>query len=156
MIKTMTIVTVIIIIYSNPLKAGDNRIGVGFLIGSFSGLTGKFFIDEGNSIDVGIGDPSDEGYYIYGDYLSHFSEIFPINRLLNYLGVGVGFHHFKKDHKWKLDEEENRLELRIPFGMEYLTPKIPLGIFIELVPTLRFIHDIDFNLRGGLGMRYYF
>ena len=140
----------------DKLYAQEKNIGVGFILGNPFGFTGKFFLDSQNAFDFGIGDPPGDGYYIYGDYLKHFSDIFTVKELLSYIGIGPGFHHYEKEYRNKEDEEENRLEARMPFGLEYLTPKVPLGIFLELVPSLRFVPDIDFHLRGGLGARFYF
>ncbi|NMB63904.1 MAG: hypothetical protein GYA16_03445, partial [Spirochaetes bacterium] len=75
--------------------------------------------------------------------------------LVFYLGVGAGFHDWEKDRK-NDHEEENRIDVRIPVGLEYTFTKVPVGIFIELVPALRIIPDVDFDIRGGLGARYYF
>lgn len=136
----------------------EQDIGIGFILGNPFGFTGKWFLhsqDGQDAIDGGIGDPPGEGFYIYGDYLKHFSDIFTVKELLPYLGIGVGFHHYEKEYNTKDDEKENRLEARMPLGLEYLTPKVPLGIFFELVPALRFVPDIDFSIKGGLGARFY-
>ena len=138
------------------LFAEREKFGIGFILGDPSGLTGKIIIDEISAIDLGIGDSLGEGYYLYGDLLIHSNEIIPAERFLTYIGIGIGFHHFEKERRIKDDIEENRIGVRVPFGVEYLTPNVPFGIFIELVPELRISPEVDFGFRAGLGARFYF
>ena len=147
----------IIVIFSQLFVFADgNKFGAGFIIGSPSGITGKLFISESDGIDFGIGVVSGDDLYLYGDYLRHFHNIFPVESLQLFIGIGPGFHRYEKDNRNKENEKENRLEIRIPVGFEYLTRKIPLGLFIEITPALNIIPDVDFHIRAGLGIRYYF
>lgn len=143
----------ILLISASSLSAA-HTIGAGFILGDPSGLTAKIFMAKSEAIDIGVGESADD-LYIYADYLHHFGGVFPINELVFYLGVGAGFHDWEKDRKDD-HEDENRIDIRIPFGIEYTFTKVPVGIFLELVPALRIIPDVDFDIRGGLGARYYF
>ena len=147
--------TIITGFLSSRLIASGSKFGAGFILGSPSGLTGKLFISNAHAIDFGVGIVSDD-LYVYGDYLLHFSNVFPVANLAIYLGIGGGFHDYEKEHKFKEDEDENRLEVRGPLGLEYMIQKIPLGLFVEIVPAMRVVPDVDFGIRGGLGVRYYF
>lgn len=139
------------------LLSSDGKYGIGFVLGSPTGITGKVYLTRESAFDVGIGEIYEHGYYVWGDYLKHFYGVFPVANLPVYVGVGAAFHDYEKDNKKDHeDDDENRLEIRMPFGMEYLTQKIPLGIFLEIVPTLRLIPDFDVDIRAGLGLRYYF
>ncbi len=140
-------------IFSSSLFAAHN-FGAGFILGDPSGITAKFFMAQSDAIDIGLGESADD-LYIYADYLRHFHGVFPISELVFYLGVGAGFHDWEKDNK-NDHEDENRIDVRIPVGLEYTFVKVPVGIFLELVPALRIIPDVDFEIRGGLGARYYF
>ena len=140
---------------SSRLIASGSKFGAGFILGSPSGLTGKLFISNTHAVDFGAGVVSDD-LYVYGDYLLHFSDIFPIANLALYLGVGAGFHDYEKDNRHKDNEDESRLEVRVPLGLEYMIQKIPLGLFAEIVPAMRVVPDVDFGIRFGLGVRYYF
>ncbi|MCX8123367.1 MAG: DUF3996 domain-containing protein [Spirochaetes bacterium] len=144
---------IILSLLTTPLVAA-NTIGAGFILGDPSGLTAKIFMGKSDAIDFGIGESADD-LYIYADYLHHFHGVFPVSELAFYIGVGGGFHNWEKDKRDE-HEEENRIDVRIPFGLEYTFTKVPIGIFLELVPALRIIPDIDFDIRGGLGARYYF
>jgi hypothetical protein len=129
------------------------KFGVGFILGYPSGATGKFFIDSANAIDCGLGDPMSSGVYVYTDYLRHFLNLFPKEEFRFYLGAGAGFHFLAHRHN---DDGENEFGIRMPFGIEYMVGKIPLGIFLELVPTLGLVPDVRFHFMGGAGARYFF
>jgi hypothetical protein len=149
-----TALALIALLRIDSLRA-ENTFGLGFILGDPSGITGKAFLGENNAIDIGLGDPEGEGYYIYGDYLLHLRGLGFENRLAFYFGGGAAFHH----HEWEEKqhrEDENRIELRIPAGLEYVTPKIPIGLFAEIVPALCISPDVEFELRGGVGARYFF
>lgn len=151
--KNILLPFIFVLMFASIVSAA-NTIGAGFILGDPSGLTAKIFMGKSDAIDIGIGESADD-LYIYADYLRHFHGVFPINELVFYLGVGAGFHDWEKDRKDD-HEEENRIDVRIPIGLEYTFTKVPVGIFLELVPALRIIPDVDFDIRGGLGARYYF
>ncbi len=44
----------------------------------------------------------------------------------------------------------------MPFGINYVFEPIPIEVFLEIVPALEIIPDVDFHLRAGIGARYYF
>jgi hypothetical protein len=156
-----------LLVYFNKsaYSSESKKFGAGFILGEPSGLTGKYFFDKSSAVDLGIGSDLGDGFYLYGDYLYHYYNIFPVRELKDlslYFGAGLGFHRFSDDHYYNRHDRyydhytENRLDIRVPVGVEYTVTKIPLGIFVELVPALRIIPDIDFNFWGGIGVRYYF
>ena len=142
------------VIFASHHGFAANTIGAGFILGSPSGLTAKIFMLQNDAIDIGIGESSDD-LYMYADYLRHFSNIFPVKNLAFYVGAGVGFHDYEKDGR-NDHEDENRVEIRTPLGLEYAFTEVPIRIFFELVPALRIAPDVDFGIRGGLGARYFF
>lgn len=147
----------IFIISVYPLNA-ESKFGGGFILGDPSGLTAKLFFDDTYALDCGIGPSAYDGFYLYGDFLRHFGELFPVRELALYVGIGAGFHNHERhynDNKHDNDEG-NSLGVRMPFGVEYTFTNIPVGIFVEIVPSTDIIPDLDFNLRGGTGARYYF
>lgn len=143
------------LILLNNSSFAAHKVGIGVILGDPSGFTTKLFLTDSNAFDAGIGPSGDDGFYLYFDYLRIFRNLFPINELSLYLGAGVGLHHHDKETKHH-DEDELSLEARLPIGIAYLFRQIPLEIFLEIAPALEIIPDIDFDLRGGLGARYYF
>lgn len=154
--RTIISLVITVLFSSASFAIGKNGIGVGFVLGDPSAITMKYFINDQHAVDAGIGDAAGDGFYLYGDYLLHFPGIIPVERFTLYLGGGAAFHNFEKERKHEDDIDENRIEVRMPVGVEFETPEIPLGIFLEIVPAMRLAPDVDFELRAGLGMRYFF
>jgi hypothetical protein len=150
-----TVLALTALLRVDSLRA-ENTFGLGLILGDPSGITGKVFLGENSAIDIGLGNPEGKGYYVYSDYLLHLHELGFENRLAFYFGGGAAFHHHEWENRQHRDEEENRIELRIPAGLEFVMPKIPIGVFAELVPALRISPDVEFEFRGGIGARYYF
>jgi hypothetical protein len=156
LIYVLILLALIFFISSIDMRADEKKAGIGFILGEPCGITGKFFFDETHTIDLGFGAVIDDGYYVYGDYLRHFDNAMPLKNLSIYFGLGPGLHHHDSDHYRKHDDHHNDFEIRVPIGVEYTFSKVPLGAFVELVPALIIIPHIDFEFRGGIGMRYYF
>ncbi len=141
-----------------PVLSQSNKFGGGFILGDPSGLNGKAILGN-HAIDIGIGPSFNDGFYLYGDYLRRFHGVFPVIALSLYIGIGPGFHHHDKgnnDRNHDHDGDYNSLECRVPFGIDYLFPQIPIELFAEIAPALVIIPDIGFKIRGGVGVRYYF
>jgi len=49
-----------------------------------------------------------------------------------------------------------KVGVRIPVGINYIFAKAPLDIFLEIVPMLELVPRTEFNLNGGIGIRYFF
>ncbi|MGQ0644219.1 MAG: hypothetical protein ACT4O3_01860 [Elusimicrobiota bacterium] len=126
-------------------KAGD--IGVGIILGSPTGLSGKYWLGTTTAIDaaLGFGDLS-----LHGDYLWHIADLFPQpkqGKLPAYWGVGARI----KDKK-----DDTEFGIRGVGGMAYWFPRHPVELFLELVPVFEITPDAGLGLDVGLGVRYYF
>ncbi|MDY6967906.1 MAG: hypothetical protein SVR08_04530 [Spirochaetota bacterium] len=123
-----------------------------------TGSTGRVMLTDATAIDAGIGDAEGDGFYIYTDYKVDIYSFPDIEYLWLFSGVGFGFHKYKKefDNPQKDDIDENRTEIRVPFGIAYDFGKLPFGVFFELIPAFQISPDVDFHFRGVLGARYYF
>lgn len=150
--------TIFIILLSgsfSQIVAAPNTFGIGFILGDPSGFTAKYFISGNDAMDAGIGPSGHDGFYLYADYLRHIRNLFPVGELTVYMGAGLGLHEHDEESKHH-EEDELSLEARLPLGIAYTFRQVPIEVFIELAPALEFIPDIDFDLRGGIGARYYF
>ena len=45
--------------------------------------------------------------------------------------------------------------LRLPIGLDYIFSSAPIDIFVEVVPTMDFVPDTDFQVNGGIGIRFW-
>jgi hypothetical protein len=126
--------------------------GVGVIAGEPTGLTFKVMLDDVNAVDFGGGweTSGEDEIYVYADYLYHLNDLItvPSGRMPLYFGAGLRF----------IDRErrDDKFGVRIPVGVEYLFESIPLGAFAEAVPVLNLNPDTDFDLEGGIGIRFLF
>jgi len=123
--------------------------GAGVILGDPTGITGKFWLNNGRALDVGLG--LNDNVTIYGDYLWHSWRVFPQpseGKLPAYLGLGAQIGN--------TSHHDSSLGLRAVAGLAYWLPHDPVEIFLELVPVLNLSHDTGLHLNAGLGVRYYF
>ncbi len=137
---------------TNAFADERKKFGIGVLAGIPSGITGKFMIDDVNAVDLGAGwrTSGDNELYLYGDYLMHVYDLIPVTKgkLPMYFGAGLRYID-REDH-------DDKFGLRIPVGLEYLFEGVSLDAFFELVPVLNLSPDTDFDLEGGIGIRFFF
>jgi hypothetical protein len=151
--KFKYIVMIIVVLFAAQAWAAEYRtFGIGVIAGEPTGITAKYMIDGNSGIDGGIGwkTSGDDEYHIYGDYLFHLHDLIAVKKgsLPIYFGGGLRFVN--------RDEKDDKFGIRIPVGLEYLFENVPLGAFGEIVPVLNLTPDTDFDLEGGIGIRFYF
>lgn len=154
--KTAVFVTICILtltLFLTSANAEDRKkIGLGVIAGEPTGLTGKFMINNAMGIDVGVGwkTSGDNEFNIYADYLYHLYDLFrvPKGQLPLYIGGGLRYSNYS--------DEDDKFGIRIPVGIEYLFADTSLGAFLELVPVMNLTPDTDFDLEGGIGIRFFF
>jgi hypothetical protein len=56
----------------------------------------------------------------------------------------------------KQEEDQNRLGVRVPLGLDYLFARSHLEMFFEVAPILDLAPSTDLRVNAGLGIRYYF
>jgi hypothetical protein len=69
-----------------------------------------------------------------------------------YIGVGgkVGIRG-KKDN-----ERKTIVGIRVPLGVGAQWTSIPLEVYAEVAPGIEVVPGTEFDLTGGVGVRYYF
>ncbi len=146
------IILLMVFLANNVFAIERNRFGIGVIAGEPTGITAKYMLDDESAIDAGIGweTSGDNEFHIYGDYLYHMYDLIkvPHGKLPLYFGVGARFID--------RDKKDDKFGVRIPVGIEYLFENISLGAFLELVPVLELTPDTDFDLEGGIGIRFFF
>lgn len=127
------------------------QFGFGLVLGEPTGITGKYFSDPENAVDMGVAYSFSDYMLIYSDKLWHWPEVFNgknsdfVKRLSPYMGVGAGIFVGKSA----------LLDVRIPFGISWLPVKPSLELFLEIVPALRIAPSTAFDFGGGIGVRIY-
>jgi len=136
--------------------------GLGIEVGSPTALTGKYWYDPGHAVDMGLGYWFGNYIEIFGDYLWHWPRAFsgtrdPGPEFVPYIGVGGEFH-VANGAPPVTDNNHPTVGIyaRIPFGMEWLPPRAPVGIFLEIVPAIQIIPGIYVAFGADIGARFYF
>lgn len=156
---------IIAVLFSLNAYAEDSHIGVGFIIGDPTALSVKYYRNEDRAFDGGISIVHNDYVIVWGDTLYHYPASLGkqklIARISPYFGFGaIAAIASKTDHPKGnfFDKRKDRaaVGVRIPFGVEWIWDKVPLGIGVELVPGVIVAPATMGALQGGLTLRYYF
>jgi hypothetical protein len=129
--------------------------GLGIVLGEPTGITAKLFLHPLVAFDLGLawsfagtGNTSFD-FVAYGDYLFHFFGLIPVpvGDLGFYCGIG-GLADIQSSAVLVM--------LRIPLGATYLFAKVPLDVFLEIVPSMEIFPKTAVVGFGGVGIRYWF
>jgi len=144
------VIAVLMIQPDAQAQSRSSKVGLGVILGEPTGLSFKAWTSSTNAFDGGLawsfGHDSD--LYVHADYLWHNYSFFNVNEGSMPLYYGIGGRI--------LFANDPRVGVRIPVGMEYEFEDSPVGIFFELAPILDLVPETDFDLSGGVGLRYYF
>jgi hypothetical protein len=166
--KKFVLVTALLALASLPLPsfAREGNFGLGAIIGAPTAITGKYYMNREEAIDGGFAYNSHDYVLFYGDYLRHFPGGFGhqsrfVSELVPYVGIGavlaLDTDSSRRNDKYFADANDDwGLGVRIPLGVEWISPKFPLGIALEIVPGLIVIPGTDSFVQGGIAFRYYF
>jgi hypothetical protein len=153
-------------------EAKGGPFGLGIIGGNPTGLTGKYFFGKATALDfhLGIGGwgRGDRDFGIYVDYLFNFDLGVggSVLELAIYVGPG-GEILFDDRYDGKYcskfgcrdyndDDDDIWIAARCPIGLSMMFQKVPLELFLEIVPELYIIQDIFFDIDLALGLRFYF
>lgn len=158
-----TILIILTFFTVHTFAAPATKFGIGALLGDPTALSVKSFLNQTTAVDGGVGYGKHE-VILFGDYLRHFPGRLGrqngfIAALSPYVGVGPVFAFGTKDKSHSMiedDEDTFAFGGRIPFGIEWMSQEIPLGVSLELVPGLVVIPETNALFQGGLALRYYF
>lgn len=159
--KLFAIIFLVIIFMSLDSFAYEGRkFGAGVMVG---GPTGLSFQSRGerDMFDFGFSWDFDEEFTMIADYKIRSSDF--ISRLIGrstpntsaYAGVGF-FLDFEEHHHHRHHHHDWEAGVRVPVGVEHMFANAPVGVFLELAPTVQLIDEVDLGMMGALGARYYF
>jgi hypothetical protein len=131
----------------------NNGLGLGIIIGEPTGPCFKWWLSGKSAIDGAVAWSFEKhgSLHIHADYLMHSFSFIKVDkgRFPFYYGLGGRV-------KFGNDDDDDRLGIRIPLGLEYLFDGAPPGIFIELVPILDLVPKTEIEYNAAIGIRYYF
>ncbi len=132
--------------------AGPGTFELGAILGEPTGISAKYWTGSNTAIDGALSwslkDDHGDDMYIHGDFLWHDFGLIDSEsgQVPIYYGVGGRI----------ILHEEARLGARIPVGISWLLGGAPLDLFLEVAGILDLIPDTDFDLNGGIGIRFVF
>lgn len=150
----ISIVALSILVPSALMAKEKGPVGVGLVLGNPSGLSVAWRLDEINTIQAAFAWSimDNPGVSATADYLFHFDDVLTIDKVTIPLYAGIG----AKLDLPLVEDTIFGLGLRIPLGARWLFTDIPLEIFLEIAPGMRFIPKSAFDLGFGFGARWYF
>lgn len=139
-----------ILLAAAPLHAQRDGYGLGIILGEPTGFSFKGWTGARSAIDAGLAWSflHETTFHVHVDYLLHTTDMTKREDVPAYYGIGgrikTGGHG------------EDRIGLRLVGGLVYFLPDSPMDLFAEISPILDFAPETDFQINGGIGIRYYF
>jgi hypothetical protein len=150
MIKKYILFSLSIILLSWPVRGEEQKIAVGLIFIEPTGINAKYWINEGMALNGAVGwvpGKRDSGR-LHGDILFGHVGLFDNEKAKASFYAGIGGRlSFAKPAK---------LYLRVPFGLDFFSQKVPLNLFIEAAPVIGFSPEVSLRFRGAMGVRYIF
>ena len=141
-----------VFIISNVISARNDHcpFAAGIMIGDPTGISLKMQSKGGHALAGGMGWSMGKNAHLnlHMDFLKYHSIIVtPEDRkFLFYYGIGSRIRI----------EDESRLGIRFPLGINYRFRSAPFETFFELVPVFDLAPETSTDLGAGIGIRYCF
>jgi hypothetical protein len=144
-----------IFIFCISAHSQDKGFGLGIIIGEPTGISLKAWMSKTSAVDAGLAWSfvNEGSAHIHVDYLHHIYDVIKIESGKLPLYVGIGGRIKIKNNKGNND---NRVGIRIPLGIDYMFASAPVDIFLEIAPILDLTPETKISVNGGLGFRYFF
>jgi hypothetical protein len=130
--------------------AQDSGFGLGLYLGEPTGVGMKGWVSPNGAVAGAVAwtFAGDGQLHIHADYHRHSFKLFNVDKgkLPVYYGIGAKI----------VFQDDPILGARIPLGINYIFDDAPLDIFAEIVPGLRLIPGTEFDMAGGVGIRFFF
>jgi len=129
-------------------NTNGGKTGLGVMFGEPTGISVKSWVNQKNAYDLGLAWSlsGKDAINIHADYLWHKWLDVEDGNLAFYYGLGGR----------AVLANDAFIGVRVPFGLNYLAPKAPIGFFVEIVPVFDFLPNSEGDANGGIGLRYYF
>jgi hypothetical protein len=149
MIKKL-IPVILFISFASVVQAQETGFGMGLYLGEPTGIGMKGWVSPNGAIAGAMAwSFAGNGHlHIHADYHRHSFKLIDVEKgkLPVYYGIGAKI----------VFQDDPILGARIPLGINYIFDDAPLDIFAEIVPGLELIPETEFDLAGGVGVRYFF
>ena len=148
--RAARIVVLLAVLWSGSARAETGNFGLGLILGQPTGLTGAYGLSDHTAIDgaLGLAIFDNRDFYVHVEFLYFLPTLVNAGDfdLSAYLGIGG----------WIVAHDNAAFGARAPFGLSLDFTSVPLQIFLEASVLLALHPDVDGDVRGALGFRYYF
>jgi len=122
------------------------RYELGVILGEPLGISGKWWHNRQSASDIAAAWSFTENgvVEIHSDYLFHW--LYPhvnVGDLPLYFGIGLSVRI----------GNEAFFGARVPLGIEYIIPYLPLSVFAEFAPIWHVLPEVTIVVSGGAGIR---
>jgi hypothetical protein len=142
---------IVVLLFHTSSFAQSENFGLGAIIGKPTGISGKYWLNNENAIDVALGYSfeNNSSINIHADYLWHIYNVFDTQITLPlYYGVGGKFN--------AKDGNKSSLGVRGVIGLVWWPERAPLDVFFELAPVFNLIPETELDIDAAIGVRYFF
>lgn len=133
-------------------EAQGNGWGLGIMLGEPTGLSAKYWLNENNALDFGLGYSfayTHSSISMHADYLYHLFDVIKSDyRFPVYYGFGVRLRLVEGD--------DNLLGARGVAGIAWLSDNYPVDVFLEAAPVFVLFPKTSLYFDMSVGARYYF
>ncbi len=146
--KYALLLAIIILFFSNEMSAQTNRAGLGIILVEPTGLSWKYWWGKKEAVHLALGWSSqkDNNLVVHADYLFSQINLFKEEMSTILLSFGSGGRlKFNRDMHFGI---------RFPLALDFISKKVPLNIFFEIVPIVNLTPDTSIDLKGAIGFRY--
>ncbi len=147
-----------------PSEIGNPRpFGLGIQLGTFSGLTGKHYLNgRRNAIDFAVGTAYGGTFrnsiHAHVTYHEHFTELTSGNGVSIPWRLGIG-GWINAGSNWVFPQYRDEgliVGVRVPVGLDFDLEDVPVQFYAEIAFDLSIVPGISAGLDGSVGVRYYF
>ncbi len=142
--------------YAQASERALDGFGIGFTVGEPTGLSMKQWITDQTAITGGVGWAfyRKDSLHVHADHIWHVFKMLPPEEVPDvdaffspYFGIGV---------RGRLRSGDSRAGVRVPGGLSYIPPRVPMEAFFEIVPIMDVAPEAKFRMNAALGARFFF
>jgi len=143
-------------------EVGTSRnFGLGLALGSPSGLSAEYYLNQKNALQatLGLGFVGGNHLNVTVDYLFHHNLMGQgAFKLDAYIGLGGFFYSWFDDDEGEGNDDKEAFGIgaRVPLGLDMIFTKLPIDIYLEVAPGFALVGRTGFGVSGALGFRYFF
>lgn len=149
--KIFFILSIVLFLFTANSYSQDKSFGLGVIIGEPTGISAKYWLNNTNAFDWGLGSSfaANSRIHLHVDYLWHMYDVLQsTEKFVLYYGPGVRV----KTRKYG----DSSFGIRGVAGVAWFVKTAPIDVFVEVVPVLNLVPDVDMSVNAGVGARYFF